>query len=80
MFDLNLKSINIGDKDTVNIKMKKKNSVVKSKEMKEISFGLQRTVLMRSIWKSLMSETRKEATAGSEVRQRSCAIRTEDPD
>lgn len=47
--------------------------------MKEISFGLQRTLLMKSIWKSLISETRKEATAGSEVRQRSCAIRTEDP-
>ncbi len=48
--------------------------------MKEISFGLHRTALMKSIWKSLISETNKEATAGSEVRQRSWAKRTEEPD
>ncbi len=48
--------------------------------MKEISFGLHCTVLMKSIWKSLISETSKEATAGSEVRQRSWAKRTEEPD
>lgn len=48
--------------------------------MKEMSFRLHLTVLIKSIRKSLMSETSKEATAGSEVKQRSWAKRTEEPD
>lgn len=40
---------------------------------------MQHTISVKSIWKSVMSEIRMEATAGSEVRQRSWAKRFEEP-